>query len=365
MTASTNPRITAYKGDAYEFPDEDLLDYSVEQLQALIRKKLPLATYQIDGLGGIDQVRVDHAQDLIDQARDLLLDKGMSFTQAEIEELEFLTWPPTESERIERETQQLAEAAERVRLAALRKQVEARSLATTQNAIDGKLADQPAVVQGIKLVLSRSGLSFSNGEIYPSGPSGTEVLSLVDQLQAIGVTDARLRSYTCSRVGVQFDTDPVPSWKIEMRLPVDPVVWLFLWSWYEQHQVSQSPTIETDWKDGNEPMSSWAPLSGLWPELESAQALSRMMDEISHPFMSQHISASQEKDVEAQNVMSRLEYWAYGHGYCGKGIPRYVRKLCAKTALHRAWLSGHNYCKWGWKADKELDADGFFDHIQS
>eukprot|EP00659_Diplonema_papillatum_P007025 gene7025-10834_t len=114
MTASTKPRITAYKGDAYEFPDEDLLDYSVEQLQALIRKKLPLATYQIDGLGGIDQVRVDYAQDLIDQARDLLLDRGMSFTQAEIEELEFLTWPPTESERIERETQQLAEAAERV-----------------------------------------------------------------------------------------------------------------------------------------------------------------------------------------------------------------------------------------------------------
>jgi len=44
-----------------------------------------LATYQIDGLGGIDQVRVDHAQDLIDQARGLLLDKGMSFTQVEIE----------------------------------------------------------------------------------------------------------------------------------------------------------------------------------------------------------------------------------------------------------------------------------------
>lgn len=357
--------MTAYKGDAYEFQDEDLLDYSVEQLQALIRKKLPLATYQIDGLGGIDQVRVDHAQDLIDQARDLLLDKGMSFTQAEIEELEFLTWPPTESERLERETQQLLDAAERVRLAALRKQVEARSLAITQDAIDGKLADQPSVVQSIKLVLSRSGLSFSNGEIYPNCPSGSEVLSLVDQLHAIGVTDARLRSYSCSKVGVQFDTDPVPSWKIEMRLPVDPVVWLFLWSWYEQHQVSQSPTIETDWKDGSEPMSSWVPLSGLWPELKSAQALSRMMDEISHSFMSQHVPVSQEKDVEAQNVMSRLEYWAYGHGYCGKGIPRFVRKLCAKTTFHRAWLSGHNYCKWGWKADKELKAASFFDHIQS
>lgn len=253
----------------------------------------------------------------------------MSFTQAEIEELEFLTWPPTESERIERETQQLAEAAERVRLSALRKQVETRSLATTQNAIDGKLADEPVVVQGIKLVLSRSGHSFSNGEIHPSGPSGTEVLSLVEQLQAIGVTDARLRSFTCSRVGVQFDTDPVPSWTIEMRLPVTTVVWLFLWSWYEQHQVSQSPTIEIDWKDGNEPMSSWASLSGLWPELESAQGLSPMMDEISHPFMSHPIPASQEKDVATQNVMSRLEYWAYGHGYCGKGIPRYVRKLCA------------------------------------
>jgi len=269
-----------YKGAAYEFQDEDLLDYSVDQLQALIRKKLPLATYQIDGLGGIDQVRVDHAQDLIDQARDLLLDMGVSFTQAEIEELDFLIWPLTEAELIEQETQQREEAAERVRLAALRKQVEARSLAVTQDAIDGKLSKQPAAVEGIKLVLGRTGLSYSNGQMHPNGPAGIDVLTLVDQLQAIGVTDARLRSYTCSRAGLQFDTDPVPSWKIEMRLPVNPLVWLFLWAWYEQHQVSQCPTIETDWTDGTEPMSSWAPLNGLWPELESWHAHSRMMGEL-------------------------------------------------------------------------------------
>lgn len=50
--------------------------------------------------------------------------------------------------------------------------------------------------------------------------------------------------------------------------------------------------------------------------------------------------------------MRRLEYWAFGLGYRGKCPPRSVRKLCAGTALHRAWLSGHNYCKWGWKSDR-------------
>jgi len=81
--------------------------------------------------------------------------------------------------------------------------------------------------------------------------------------------------------------------------------------------------------------------------------------------MSQHITAGLAKDDEPQGVMSRLEFWAYGHGYCGKSIPRSVRKLCAKTALHRAWLSGHNYCKWGWKVERDREEIVTFERLES
>lgn len=69
--------------------------------------------------------------------------------------------------------------------------------------------------------------------------------------------------------------------------------------------------------------------------------------------------------TRVQGVMSRLEYWAHGHGYCGKSIPRPVRKLCAKTALHRAWLSGHNFCKWGWKAERDLKEIVASEHVEN
>ncbi len=51
--------------------------------------------------------------------------------------------------------------------------------------------------------------------------------------------------------------------------------------------------------------------------------------------------ASQDQGDEFVRVTGRVEHWVYMQGYRGKVLPRAVRKLCAKSTLHRAWLAGH------------------------
>lgn len=52
-------------------------------------------------------------------------------------------------------------------------------------------------------------------------------------------------------------------------------------------------------------------------------------------------SATQDQGDEFVRVTGLFEHWAYMQGYRGKVLPRAVRKLCAKSTLHRAWLAGH------------------------
>lgn len=49
----------------------------------------------------------------------------------------------------------------------------------------------------------------------------------------------------------------------------------------------------------------------------------------------------EDQDEEFERVAGRIEHWAYMQGYRGKVPPRVVRKLFAKSTLHRAWLAGH------------------------
>ncbi|HBN8007327.1 TPA: hypothetical protein L3645_006148 [Pseudomonas aeruginosa] len=51
--------------------------------------------------------------------------------------------------------------------------------------------------------------------------------------------------------------------------------------------------------------------------------------------------AASDEGCEFVRVADRVEHWAYVQGYSGKVFPRAVRKVCAKSTLHRAWLAGH------------------------
>lgn len=251
-----------YDADKYEFPDDQLIGLSIDQLRAVITSNQPNATYHVDGLAGVTPVMVDYAQDQIEQARDLLLDQGVTFTDEEKDELSYISWPLTEDQIAEQEAQRIAENIERERLHALRAKHEALTLAVVSEAIDGKLqADSPRLA-GITLILSDP---WSRCE--KRGPSGADVLELIEQLHILGARSAVLRSYCCSRLGV-FENDPCPSYSVSLDLPTDPVIWLFLWAWYQQRLIRSWPTVEYLFQDGDTPSDGWAYLNKHWPEIE-------------------------------------------------------------------------------------------------
>ena len=284
-----------YKADAYEFPNADLLEYSSAGLRSLISKELPTAQYQIDGLGGITQVHVDYAQDLIEQARDLLLDRGESFTTEEVDALSFLTWPLSEAEQAEHDARLLREAAKRELTYSRLKLVRSRGLEIAREAMQGRLKADSPEVHGVALVIGRSGHSFVDGKITTIGPNGVEVLAVVAQLHALGVNSAKLGGWSCSKVGVTFETDPIPSWSVRMDLPTQAQVWAFLIQWYTDHNIHQTPYIEIDWHDEENPRTDWETLGQLWPTL--SKDYSELTEFFSEPTALAFIAPSSSTDI--------------------------------------------------------------------
>lgn len=284
-----------YKADAYEFPNADLPEYSSAELRSLISKELPTAHHQIDGIGGISQVHVDYAQDLIDQARDLLLDRGESFTSEEVDTLSFLTWPLSEAEQADHDARLLRDAAERELTYSRLELVRSRGLEIARESMQGKLKADSPEVRGVTLVIGRSGHSFVDGKITTLGPNGVEVLAMVAQLQALGVNSAKLGGGSCSQVGVTFETDPIPSWSVRMDLPTQAQVWAFLIQWYRDHNIHQTPYIEIDWHNEENPRTDWETLGQLWPTL--SEDYSELTEFFSEPSVQAAIAPSSPKDV--------------------------------------------------------------------
>lgn len=284
-----------YKADAYEFQNADLLEYSSAELRSLISTELPTAQYQIDGLGGVTQVNVDYAQDLIEQARDLLLDRGESFTSDEVDTLSFLTWPLSEAEQAEHDALLLRDAAKRELVYSRLKLVRSRGLEIAREAMQGSLEADSPKVRGIALVIKRSGHSFVDGKITTIGPNGSEVLAMVAQLHALGANSAKLGGWSCSKVGVTFETDPIPSWSVRMDLPTQAQVWAFLIQWYTDHSILQTPYIEIDWHDEETPRTDWETLGQLWPTL--SEDYSELTEFFSEPSAQAAIAPSLPKDV--------------------------------------------------------------------
>lgn len=88
--------------DGYLFPYPQVLRMEKAELLALIESNIADATDMVDGTDANADVRIDVAQDLIEQVRDRLLAMGHEFTAQERRRLGFLRWPPS-PEEVERE----------------------------------------------------------------------------------------------------------------------------------------------------------------------------------------------------------------------------------------------------------------------
>lgn len=85
---------------SYFFADSTIPDKSDADLFALIQQWLPTANDCVDGISLVRDEHIDYAKDIIEQARDVLVSRGVSFTEEMKQKLAFLDWcTPSEKEK--------------------------------------------------------------------------------------------------------------------------------------------------------------------------------------------------------------------------------------------------------------------------
>lgn len=101
----------------YFFPNPEIRELDNDGLLTLITSRLPAALDMVDGTGCTTDVHIDYAQDIIEQARDILVSRGVEVSAELRLKLKFLDWrTPAEKER----ARAMAEAESNARFAAVK-----------------------------------------------------------------------------------------------------------------------------------------------------------------------------------------------------------------------------------------------------
>lgn len=101
----------------YLFPYPEIKEKQNDALFALINVHLPTATGMVDGTDGTTDVHIDYAQDVIEQARDVLVSRGVEISAELRLKLNFLDWrTPAQKEQ----ARILAEAENNARFLAVK-----------------------------------------------------------------------------------------------------------------------------------------------------------------------------------------------------------------------------------------------------
>ena len=185
--------------NAYLFTDPEIDKMTAAALAALMDGLEPDAMDQTDGSDFDSDVRIDHAQDLIEQARDALLKRGYVFSEAERLKFSFLTWPASPDE---------AAAAIAEREARRTTQAEMTNIVATWLA-DGDLLEVDIGDYDLEIGVSSIAGFF--------GLPGATVLMMVAQVRALSGDEPTL-TFTCSGAGIEFVNDPHPGWTIGFRM---------------------------------------------------------------------------------------------------------------------------------------------------
>lgn len=198
--------------DHYLFPCPQVLRMGQAELQALIESNIADATDMVDGTETSATVRIDVAQDLIEQARDRLLALGYVFSEQERGRLSFLKWPPS-AETVERER------LEEERIWAAKKAAQAVWEPFMHDCMRRLLAGQP-LLQGFHA----EHLELVVGAQPPAYPgqkrlSGQQVLDLAARYEELTGLKPGL-GYVCSAPGMEFASDPAAGWGL--YIPLSP-----------------------------------------------------------------------------------------------------------------------------------------------
>lgn len=207
----------------YLFPEPSLAWKSNSSLLDLIASNLAAANDQTDGTDPNSDVRIDHAMDICEQARDILPTRDHAFTEADREQMSFLDWPLTPEQQAEKDRlDELAAVA--LKLAQSRAEAQREDMRSIVRAL---LRDEelPGVdVSGIRLEIGDAtiGRGFA--------VSGRAVLSMVEKVKTITGSEPRI-AYCCSAIGITFAEDPKPGWLFEFPLSKQPDLWTLIKEW--------------------------------------------------------------------------------------------------------------------------------------
>ena len=244
--------------DSYLFPMPSLKKSTSEELLAFIAENMADAHDQTDGTDMNSDVRIDHAQDTIEQARDILLKRGHSFNQEDREQMAFLRWPLTPEEQAEKDRRDAIEAEQR-KIAWAKAEVQRTELRDIVSAL----------IRGEELSgVEVDRLQFNIGDASIRGHfsiSGAEVLTMAEKLRAITGNEPKV-AYCCSAPGIAFADDPAPGWGLYFYLTKQPELWALLKEWMGRPNfyVHASVWDYRPEKAGRGEMTVWESVTGLF-----------------------------------------------------------------------------------------------------
>ncbi|HYD60529.1 MAG TPA: hypothetical protein VEC35_09255 [Noviherbaspirillum sp.] len=236
-----------YEEDTYLFPMPRLLTYSNAELRDLIASNLDQAHDMTDGTDFNSDVKIDHAQDIIEQARDILLARGEVFTPEEQAQMDFLDWPLSPEEIAAQEVAEAREREARYLLDLEWSRIKNRYTPWIEQLIRGEALPSDAEFDGIELNIGWNGWTNSPDGRTTLRPSGEEVMRMRDELERVAGVPVELGHFG-SRAGVTIETDPAPGWNFRFPVPRAAEAWSLLLQWWKEHRFTSQPEF---WYRGN------------------------------------------------------------------------------------------------------------------
>ena len=249
--------------DAYLFPEPELRACTDEQLYALIRENLPDATAEPDGTDLVSDVAIDHAQDLIEQARDLLLSRGAVISPQLRATLRFLSWPLSPDKTAANQARQLREIEEDQLRREHAAKLGVEIIQAIRTVMDGGQVPAALSLEGVTVEVGWCSRT-SDGVRRTISPSGAEVVCMRDALIAAGCTQCRLSG--ASQGGVPFEDAPTPEWGLSFSVPLTRDAWDLLKQWWQEGRYSFAPHVWLHRREIGDPDFFWHwSLRDCWP----------------------------------------------------------------------------------------------------
>lgn len=228
-----------YKENIYLFPDEELISLSSDDLRRLILANLVDAHDQTDGTDCNSDIMIDSAQDIIEQARDILLARGKTFTDEEKCEMHFLSWPLTEEEIAQEAKKNEQEQESRLREMERRRRVVEKYTPWLEILVQGKVPPSETDFSTVKMSLGVSSLIAGETNL----PAWTEVCRMKEELQS--VANLEVDAHYSGKYA-DMESNLSCFWSFWFKPPLSPQAWSLLQKWWKEGRFTSQPELWAD-----------------------------------------------------------------------------------------------------------------------